>query len=262
MKNAWGWETRTGSSAAEADLSADQEGCKTPLPKNAEPASFWSMGAVPSRYTRGEELANAITHGIGIALSIAGLALLVTMASLYGDAWHVVSGAIFGATLVLLYTASTLYHSFRQPDAKRLLRKFDHAGIFLLIAGTYTPFLLVSLRGAWGWSLFGVVWGLGLVGVALKFWLAGRFNLLSTLVYLGMGWIVLIALRPMLEAVPPGGLWLLLAGGLCYTGGTIFYLWKRLPYHHAVWHLFVLAGSICHWVSIYGYLVPHGSVSG
>lgn len=213
------------------------------------------MTVEPSNYSPREELANAITHAIGIALSVAGLALLVTTASLHGDAWQVVSVAIFGATLVLLYTASTLYHSFRQPETKRLLRKFDHAGIFLLIAGTYTPFLLVSLRGPWGWSLFGVVWGLGIAGVVMKFWLAGRFKVLSTLIYLGMGWIVVIALQPMLEAVPAGGLWLLLAGGLCYTGGTVFYLWKRLPYHHAVWHLFVLAGSICHWASIYGYIV-------
>lgn len=219
--------------------------------------------AAPSSYSPREELANTITHAIGIALAVAGLALLVTFAARRGDAWLVTSSAIYGATLVLLYTASTLYHAFRDAEVKRLLRKFDHAGIFLLIAGTYTPFLLVSLRGAWGWSLFGVVWGLGLSGVVLKFWLAGRFKLLSTLIYLGMGWIVVIAAKPMLAAVPAGGLWLLLAGGLCYTGGAVFYLWKRLPYHHAVWHLFVLAGSGCHWASVFGYLVPDAaSVSG
>lgn len=218
--------------------------------------------AAPSDYSPREELANTITHAIGIALSIAGLVLLVTYAALRGDAWLVTSGAIFGATLVLLYTASTLYHAFRDADLKRLLRKFDHAGIFLLIAGTYTPYLLVSLRGAWGWSLFGVVWGLGIAGVVLKFWLAGKFRRTSTAIYLGMGWIVIIAIKPMLEAVPAGGLWLLLAGGLCYTGGAVFYLWKRLPYHHAIWHLFVLAGSICHWASVFGYLVPGASVSG
>lgn len=214
------------------------------------------MTATPSSYTPREELANVITHAVGAALSVVGLALMVTFAALRGDAWHVVSTAVFGATLVLLYTASTLYHAFRDAEVKRLLRKFDHAGIFLLIAGTYTPFLLVSLRGPWGWSLFGVVWGLGVIGVVLKFWLAGKFRLLSTLIYIGMGWLVLIAIRPMLEAVPPGGLWLLLAGGLCYTGGAVFYLWKRLPYHHAVWHMFVLAGSICHWAAVFGYIVP------
>lgn len=206
--------------------------------------------------TAGEELANAITHGVGVILSIVGLVLLVVVGARHGDAWHVVSGAIFGTALVALYTASTLYHSVRRPGAKQVLRKFDHAGIFLLIAGTYTPFLLVSLRGLWGWSLFGVVWGLGLTGMALKFWLAGRFRVLSTAVYIVMGWIVLIALRPLTAAVPSQGVWLLVAGGFCYTGGAAFYLATRLPYHHAVWHLFVLAGSICHFFAVFGSVWP------
>jgi hemolysin III len=211
-----------------------------------------SDAAYPPR----EELANSLTHGLGIVLSVAGLALLVTFSALRGDAWMVTSSAIFGATLVILYTASTLYHSFRDEQVKRVLQKFDHAGIFLLIAGSYTPFLLVSLRGPWGWSLFGVIWGLAIAGVTIKFWFAGRFRVVSTLIYIGMGWLVVLALKPMLLAVPRGGLWLLLAGGLCYTGGTVFYLWKRLPYHHAVWHLFVLAGSACHWAAVFGYLIP------
>ena len=206
-------------------------------------------------YSRREELANAVTHGIGVALSVAGLAVLVTLAGLQGDPWRIVSGAIFGGTLVLLYTASTLYHSFRGAEVKRLLRKLDHAAIFLLIAGTYTPFMLVNLRGAWGWSLLGVVWGLGAIGVALKFRFAGRFRLVSTLIYLGMGWLVVIAAVPLLRQVPAAGLWLLLAGGLCYTVGAGFYLWKRLPYHHAVWHLFVLAGSACHFFAVWAALV-------
>lgn len=214
------------------------------------------MKATPAAYPPREEFFNALTHGIGVALSVAGLAWLVTWASLRGTAWHVVSAAIFGATLVLLYTASTLYHSFRSEEAKRLLRKFDHAGIFLLIAGTYTPFALVSLRGPWGWSLFGVVWGLAVVGVALKFWFTGRFHGASTAIYIGMGWIVVIAARPMLASVPAAGLWLLLAGGLCYTGGTVFYLWKKLPYHHAIWHLFVLGGSVCHFFAVTGAFWP------
>ena len=213
------------------------------------------MSATPSAYTPREEKANAVTHGFGLVLSIAGLVVLVCRSSQHGDAWSITSSAIFGATLVLLYTTSTLYHSLLGVNAKALLRKLDHAAIFLLIAGTYTPFLLVSLRGAWGWSLFGVIWGLAIVGVAIKFWFAGRFRVLSTLIYIGMGWLVVIALRPMLKAVPIGGLWLLLLGGLSYTGGTIFYLWKRLPYHHALWHLFVLGGSICHWIAIFGYVV-------
>ena len=212
--------------------------------------------ASAAAYTPREELANAVTHGIGIVLSLAGLTLVVKLASLHGDAWHVTSTAIFGVSLVLLYTTSTLYHAFRDEARKRLLRKFDHAAIFLLIAGTYTPFLLVTLRGPWGWSLFGVVWGLAAAGIALKFWLAGRFRVVSTLIYIAMGWLVLIAIRPLSLALAPAGLWLLLAGGLCYTGGAVFYLWKRLPYHHAVWHLWVLAGSSCHWAAVYGYVVP------
>jgi len=214
------------------------------------------MSAPAATYSPREELANSLTHGLGVLLSVAGLALLVTYSALRGDAWLVTSSAIYGATLVILYTASTLYHSFSDAQLKRLLQKFDHAGIFLLIAGTYTPFLLVSLRGPWGWSLFGVIWGLAAVGVTIKFWFAGRFRLISTLIYIGMGWLVVMAAKPMLLAVPTGGLWLLLAGGLCYTGGTVFYLWKRLPYHHAVWHLFVLAGSACHWAAVFVYLVP------
>ncbi len=207
-------------------------------------------------YTPREELANALTHGLGAALSVAGFAVLVTQTSLHGDAWRVTATAIFSATLVLLYTVSTLYHSFRGESVKRLLRKFDHASIFLLIAGTYTPFLLVNLRGPWGWSLFGVIWGLAVAGVALKFWFAGRFRLVSTLLYIGMGWLVTIALRPMLQTVPSGALWLLLAGGLSYTLGTVFYLWRRLPYHHAIWHLFVLGGSACHFFAVLAAVLP------
>lgn len=196
---------------------------------------------------------------MGTALSVAGLAVLVTLASLRGDAWSVTSTAIFGTTLVLLYTASTLYHSFRGERIKRLLRKFDHAAIFLLIAGTYTPFVLVSLRGPWGWSLFGVIWGLAIAGVTVKCWFTGRFEVLSTLLYIAMGWLVVIALRPMLHAVTPAGLWLLLAGGLSYTVGTAFYAWSRLPYHHAVWHLFVLGGSVCHFFAVLVAVVPSAS---
>jgi len=209
-----------------------------------------------SVYTPREELANAVTHGVGVALSIAGLVLLLLAATTRGDAWHVTGAAIFGASLVLLYTTSTLYHSVPGAERKQVLRKFDHAAIFLLIAGTYTPFLLVSLRGPWGWSLFGVVWGLAVVGIALKFWFAGRFKVVSTLIYLGMGWLALAAVKPLWAAVGVGGFSLLIAGGLCYTLGAGFYLWKRLPYHHAIWHLFVLAGSGCHWAAVYRHVLP------
>jgi hemolysin III len=211
---------------------------------------------MPDVYPPREELANRLTHGLGAALSVAGLVLLVVSAALHGTAWHVVSAAIFGATLVLLYSSSTLYHSFRGERLKVLLQKFDHAAIFLLIAGTYTPFMLVTLRGPWGWSLFGVIWGLAIVGVVLKFWHAGRFNFVSTLIYIGMGWLVMVAIRPLMAALPAGGLRLLVAGGLCYTGGAVFYLWRRLPYHHAIWHLFVLGGSACHWAAVFFFVVP------
>jgi len=216
-------------------------------------------GMSDSGYTAREELANSVTHGLGIALSVAGLAVLTTFSSLRGDAWLVTSTTIFGVTLVALYTSSTLYHSLRSAELKRLLRKFDHAAIFLLIAGTYTPFVLVTLRGSLGWTLFGVVWGLAVAGIALKFRFAGRYRLVSTLVYIAMGWLVLTVLRPVLAVLPREGFWLLLAGGFCYTGGAVFYLWKRLPYHHAVWHLCVMAGSACHWAAVFFYVVPRVS---
>jgi hemolysin III len=211
------------------------------------------------RYTVREEIAHAITHGVGAALGVAGLVALVVAAAKHGDAWHVTSAAVYGATLVLLYTASTLYHSLPGERARRWLQKFDHAAIFLLIAGTYTPFTLVTLRGPWGWSLFGVIWGLALTGVVFKFLFAGRRDGLSTLLYVAMGWLVLIALKPLVAALPGGGLGWLVGGGVCYTVGALFYLWHRLPYHHAVWHLWVLGGSTCHWLAIYGYVVPRGA---
>lgn len=217
------------------------------------------LESVPDAYPPREELANRLTHGLGAACSVAGLVLMVVFSARYGDAWLVVSTAIFGTTLVLLYGSSTLYHSIRRDRHKVLLQKFDHAAIFLLIAGTYTPFMLVTLRGPWGWSLFGVVWGLAIAGVTLKFWFAGRFNLVSTLIYIGMGWLVMIAIKPLMAALPAGGLRLLVAGGLCYTGGAVFYLWHRLPYNHAIWHLFVLGGSVCHWAAVFFYVVPSGA---
>ena len=207
-------------------------------------------------YSLGEEIAHAVSHGIGILLSIAGLAVLVAFASLYGDAWHITSSSIYGATLILLYTASTLYHGIPQPAAKRVLQRLDHAAIFLLIAGTYTPFTLVNLRGGWGWTLFGLVWGFALLGVVLETVLKRRIKWLSLSLYLGLGWLVVIAIEPLLDAVETGGLILLLAGGLCYSLGVIFYVWKRLTYHHAVWHLFVMAGSLLHFFSIFFYVLP------
>ncbi|MFQ5400382.1 MAG: hemolysin III family protein [Anaerolineae bacterium] len=207
-------------------------------------------------YTLGEEIANSITHGIGTALSVAGLTLLVVLAAIYGDTWRVVSFSIYGSSLVLLYLASTLYHSIQNPRIKQVLRVFDHAAIYLLIAGTYTPFLLVNMRGAWGWSLFGVVWGLALTGVVFKSFFIGRFERLATVAYVLMGWLVVVAFKEMLAAVPPGGIALLVAGGAVYTIGVVFYAWEKLPYNHAIWHLFVLGGSICHFFAILFHVLP------
>jgi hemolysin III len=207
-------------------------------------------------YTPGEELANSLTHGAGALLAIAGLAWLVTVAALRGDAWHVVACSVYGAAMVVLYTASTLYHAIPTPRVKRALRAFDHASIYLLIAGTYTPFTLVSLRGPWGWSLFGTVWGLAVVGIVLSVAFPGRFRALSLVLYVAMGWVVVVAVKPLLAALPAGGLVLLLLGGLAYTGGLGFYAWRRLPYGHAVWHLFVLAGTVLHFVAVLLYVVP------
>lgn len=207
-------------------------------------------------YTRGEHIANWLTHGIGLVSSVVGLTLLIVFSSLRGDAWHVVSFTVFGLTLLFLYTASTLYHALRTPRTSRILVKLDHAAIFLLIAGTYTPFLLTSLRGAWGWSLFGVIWGLCGAGAVFQLLFGDRFRVTSTLAYLFLGWLIVVAIKPMVAAVPEGALWLLLAGGLCYTVGTVFYLWQRLRYHHAFWHTFVLAGSTCHYLAVLLFLLP------
>ena len=207
-------------------------------------------------YTPREEFAHAITHGIGILLGIVGLILMMVKASQFGDAWHITSTAIFGVSMVLLYAASTAYHAVSREPLKALLRKIDHGAIFVLIAGTYTPFLLVTLRGAWGWSLFGVVWGLGILGLVLKFWFTGRFRVVSTLLFLIMGWLIIIAVKPLVAALPTDGFKWLLIGGLSYSLGTVFYLWKKLPYNHAIWHLCVLGGTIGHWIAIYYYVIP------
>jgi len=206
------------------------------------------------RYSRREEAANSLTHGLGALLAIAGLAILVVSASRHGSARAVVGCVVFGTTLVILYVTSTLYHAVPHSRAKPALRILDHSAIFLLIAGTYTPFTLVSLRGPWGWSLFGIVWGLALAGIALRLSLGRRPTGLFVSLYLAMGWCVVVAVKPLLVAVAPGGLALLLAGGLAYSGGLAFYLWRRLPYHHAVWHAFVLAGSSFHYAAVLLYV--------
>lgn len=215
-----------------------------------------------SRYSRSEEIANSITHGIGIVFAVCALAVLAVFASLYGDAWHIISCSIFGATLILLYVASTLYHAVQRPETKSVLRILDHSAILVLIAGTYTPFTLVNLRGPWGWSLFGVIWGLAVFGIVVETTRLRRYRTGLIALYVIMGWAVVAAVKPMLENVDRGGLWLLLAGGLAYTGGIVFYLWQRLPYNHAIWHLFVLAGSVLHFFAILFYVIPIFTTAG
>ncbi len=206
--------------------------------------------------TRKEEIASTITHGIGAALSIAALSVLVVFAGLRGDAWRVVSFSIYGATLVLLYLASTFYHFFSNPRVKRVFHIFDHSAIYLLIAGSYTPFCLVTIRGGWGWSIFGVVWGIALFGIMFKAFFTGRYNFVSTALYLVMGWIIVIAIKPLVVYLPAGAFPWLILGGLSYTAGVVFYAWERLPYGHAIWHLFVLAGSTLHFFAILLYVLP------
>jgi hemolysin III len=207
-------------------------------------------------YSPREELANSVTHGIGAVLAIGALGILTAFASLCGNAWHIVSCSIFGATLILRYATSTLYHSIQAPRAKTVLRILDHAAIFLLIAGTYTPFLLVNLRGPWGWSLFAIVWAIALLGVLFQVTLLRRWPVASVGLYVGMGFLIVVAIKPLVATLTLDGLRLLIAGGLAYVLGLVFYGWRRLPYHHAVWHLFVLAGSTFHFFSILYYVIP------
>jgi len=205
---------------------------------------------LPPPYTRREEIANSLTHGIGWVLSVVGLVFLVVRAAATGGALRVVSCTIFGATLVLLYASSTLYHALPSERAKRVFRVFDHSAIFLLIAGSYTPLALVALGGTWGWSLFGSVWFLAVVGLLLSTVAHGRWRWLSITLYVVMGWLAVVAIKPMLTSLDRQTMILLVAGGLAYTLGLVFFGWKRLPYSHAIWHVFVLAGSVLHYFAV------------
>jgi hemolysin III len=216
--------------------------------------------AVLPRYGFGDELASSVIHGIGIVLSIVGLAVLVAHTASYGTASDVLASAVYGLSLILLYTASTLYHSIRAESVRRMLRTLDHIAIFLLIAGTYTPFTLIALRGTWGWSLFGAVWSLALLGIALEMGLLKRYRRFAVLLYVAMGWVGIVAFRPLLAHLQTGGMVLLLAGGAAYTLGVPFYLWRKLPYHHSVWHFFVLAGSVLQFLAVFFYVVPSVAV--
>jgi len=204
-----------------------------------------------------EELANAITHGVGLVFSIIGFVILLALAMMRGGPWQIAGCAIYGVTLVCLYAASTLYHSVLSPRFKRALLIFDHCAIYSLIAGTYTPFLLVNLRGPWGWSLFGVMWGLALGGILFKLWFVDHFPIMSTSFYVLMAWAGVVAVKPVLAHVPAAGLFWLVVGGLMYMLGVVFYASKRIPHHHAIWHIFVMGGSTCHYVAVlYAVILP------
>jgi hemolysin III len=205
------------------------------------------------RLSLGEEIANSVTHGVALLASLAALPILIVVTVSRHDAWQVVGGTIFGATLVMLYAASTLYHALPHSKAKRVFRVLDHSAIYLLIAGTYTPFALGALRGLWGWTLLGAVWTLAVLGIVAKTTIGFRFPRLSATVYLVMGWLAVIALGPLRAHVGTSGLAWLVAGGLCYTAGVVFFAWQRLRYGHMVWHLFVTAGSVCHFFAVLWY---------
>ncbi|MBN8483025.1 MAG: hemolysin III family protein [Xanthomonadales bacterium] len=213
------------------------------------------MATIAPRYSTAEEIASSLTHGLGIVLSIAGLAILVAFAALGGNGMALAASIVYGTTLILLFTASTLYHGIPHAGAKPILRVLDHAAIFLLIAGTYTPFTLVTLRGPWGYTLFAIVWLLAAIGIALELRRV-RNRYVMVALYLAMGWIGVVAIGPLLDRLAPGGLWLLFGGGLCYTLGVPFYLWRRLPYNHAWWHVFVLAGSVLQFLAVLLYVLP------
>jgi hemolysin III len=201
-------------------------------------------------YSQHEELANSVTHGVGVILGIAVLTLLVIFASLRKSSWEVVSCAVYGTTFILLFLGSTLYHAIQNPRAKQVLKTVDHSAIYLLIAGTYTPYALAPLRGELGWIIFGAIWGSALIGIAFKVFFTGRFKAVSLISYLFMGWFCIIAVKPLYRELNTAGFVFLAVGGLCYTVGAVFYAWHALRWSHTIWHLFVLAGSLCHFFSI------------
>ena len=202
-----------------------------------------------------EEILNAVTHGIGAALAVAALVgMLVYYAA--GGVWHTTSCIIYGVSLILLYLASTLYHSFTNEHLKAIFKFVDHASIYILIAGNYTPFVLIPLHGSLGWTIFGIVWGLAALGIVFQIFFVKRFRILGTLCYLGMGWFAVVMVRPLLALLPAAAIWWLVAGGVLYTVGAVFYLVRRIPYNHVIWHLFVMAGSAAHFWSIFHYVLP------
>lgn len=207
-------------------------------------------------YDSKEETLNVITHGIGFILSIAALVILIVSASKYGTAKHITSFAIFGGSLIVLYAASTLYHYAKNPDLRLKLNILDHSAIYVLIAGTYTPFTLVVLKGWVGWTIFGVSWGLALAGIIFKVFYFGKYDKISTIAYVLMGWVIIFAIKPLIESFPTPGLIWLFAGGLAYSIGAIFYSFKGVRFSHVIFHLFVLLGSFCHFMAVFLYVLP------
>jgi len=206
-------------------------------------------------YTISEEIANSITHAIGIALGIVAVVLFSVFATKQHNAWKAVSGILFGGSIIVLYLSSTLYHSIQIERLRRFFKTLDHSSIYLLIAGTYTPFCLVTIHGGWGWSIFGVIWGLAITGLIFKLFFVYRFNTLSTFLYVAMGWIAVIAIKPIVNNLSLPGIEWLFAGGLFYTFGIIFYLADNRRFNHAIWHLFVLAGTLCHFFAVLYYVI-------
>jgi len=209
-------------------------------------------------YSPAEEKTNIISHAIGLVLSIVALVLMVVRASLYGDVLHLASVSIFGVSLIALYMASTFYHSAKDAVKRTRLRIIDHATIYVLIAGTYTPLTLIALGGTVGWVIFGVSWGMAFIGISLKVFFTGKFDLVSTLMYVFMGWIIVFAIKPLMDNMSSEGLFWLFAGGVAYTTGAIIYSIRKVPFNHAIFHLFVLLGSFCHFLSVYFYVLPTG----
>ncbi|MFN4223811.1 MAG: PAQR family membrane homeostasis protein TrhA [Fervidobacterium nodosum] len=203
------------------------------------------------KYTIGEEIANSITHGVGALFGIAGLVVLIIFSAFTHDAFKIVSAVIYGVSLMIMYLSSTLYHSIQHKKAKQIFEIFDHSSIYLLIAGTYTPFTLVSLNGKIGWTMFAIVWSLTAIGIFLKVFFVKRFLILSTLIYIFLGWMIVFEFKPLISAISNITLWLLVLGGVSYTLGTIFYVWRRLKFGHMVWHLFVLVGSFLHYFAVF-----------
>lgn len=212
--------------------------------------------AVMDKHEIRDEIASALTHGLGAVAALAGGSVLITLAATHGDAWQLGASIVFGVTLLLLYVASTLYHSIQHPVAKGRLKVFDHCAIYLLIAGTYTPFTLIGLRGPWGWGLFIAIWTLAVSGVVFKLFYTGRFKLLSTIIYVAMGWLVIVAIKPMLQVLDGWTLGWLVMGGVSYTLGTYFYHRESIRFSHAIWHLFVIGGSVCHFIAVTAQVLP------